>query len=206
LYVSVPSFSRKRVVPWVLGVVLVLAAAGVAVGGLYEAGAIGGHAPRSQLRHVVLPPLTPGPERLERGKYALAEIEGTSFDDMVGRAEAVFVGEVAAIGGPEMLDPGTRMEAHRVRFAVEDVLRGARIDAVDVTDLVWSGAIFPAEVGQRYLVFAEHRQLGMNRIRRLVAFGYPQGVYRLIGDDRARNDANGTVKLQTVRDRVATAS
>jgi hypothetical protein len=201
----VPSFSRKRAVPWVLGAVLVLAAAGAAAGGLYAAGAIGSSAPRAQLRHVVLPPLTPGPERLAGGKYVVADIEGTSLDDMVTRAEAVFVGEVAAIGGPEMLDAGSRMEVHRVRFAVEDVLRGNRVDGIDVTDLVWSETIFPAEVGQRYLVFAEHRQLGTNRIRRLVAFGYPQGVYRLIGGDRASNETNGTVDLETVRDRVAAA-
>jgi hypothetical protein len=186
--------------------VLVLAAAGAAVGGLYAAGAIPSPAPRSQLRHVVLPPLTLGPERLARGKYALADILGASLDDMVRRAEAVFVGEVTAIGGPEMLDRRSRMEVHRVRFAVEDVFRGKRIDRIDVTDLIWSGAIFRAEVGQRYLVFAEHRQLGTNRIRRLVAFGYPQGVYHLIGDDRASNEANGTVELQTVRERVAAAS
>jgi hypothetical protein len=149
--------------------VLVLVAAGATLGGLYASGTIGTESPRRALRHIVLPPLTPGPDRLEHGKYALADIGGTSLDDMVARAEAVFVGEVTAIGGPEMLDPGSRMEVHRVRFVVEDVFRGKRVDGIDVTDLVWEGAIFPAEVARRYLVFAEHRQLGRKRIRRLVA-------------------------------------
>jgi hypothetical protein len=192
--------------PWVLGAVLVLVAAGATLCGLYASGTIGTESPRSALRHIVLAPLTPGADRLEHGKYALADIGGTSLDDMVARAEAVFVGEVTVIGGPEMLDPRSRMEVHRVRFAVEDVFRGKRVDGIDVTDLVWEGAIFPAEVGRRYLVFAEHRQLGRKRIRRLVAFGYPQGVYRLVGDDSAWNEANGRVDIETVRDRVAATS
>lgn len=186
--------------------VAVLSAAAAAIGGLYAAGAFGGGRAAPSLRHVVLPPLSPGPRELVRGKYGVVLVARTSLDEMIRSAETVFVGTVEAIGGAEMLDPAIQMEAHRVRFAVERVFRGDPVDTIDVTDLVWVGALFKASVGERYLIFSEHRRLGSSRIRRLVAVGSPQGVYHVLDSNQARNDLNGTVDVDVVAARVAAAS
>lgn len=179
-----------------------LAAAGATVGVIYGAGGDGNST--VALRHVELPALPSGPSRLSGGG-GTAVVEHVSLDEMIERADVVFVGRVSEIGGIETVDSGSPLPfpTHRVRYQVERVLRGKKVDQIDLTDPVISEAAFPAEVDKRYLVFAEWRELGEARIRRLVPSGYWQGVYEVGSDGRASNAANGAVSIDAIAARVA---
>jgi hypothetical protein len=123
---------------------------------------------------------------------------------MMREAEVVFLGTVEEIGGSEVVAPdvpaglGSR-SSHRTRFSVIKQWRGPRADRVDVTllDLRQFTGVF--EVGTKYLVFAQWRELGTSRSRALVPSGYDQGVYRMVSDDEARNPVNGTVNVDKLR-------
>jgi hypothetical protein len=156
------------------------------------------------LLHVELPPLPPGPPRLE-ATGGSAAIERVTLDKMIARASVVFVGTVTDIGGIETLsvdEEGFALTGHRVRYRIDRLLRGERVDQVDLTNLTLGEALFPAVVGKRYLVFAELRPLGSPANRRLVPSGYSQGVYGVISEDRASNQANGTVSIDSIARRV----
>ena len=206
-----PSRARRRVrsrAPRSRRVLLSAAAAGtVALGGtiagLYLTGAVGRGSGRPPLRHVALPPLPPGPQKLDVHPGASADLERVSLDDMIKRAPVAFVGTVSAIGGREVLGASPLpMEAYRIRFEVERVLRGEPVDTIDITDLALAEeTFFPAEVGEKFLVFAEWRELSESRVRRLVGFGYSFGVFRVAGD-KASNPYNGTVDLDEAERRV----
>ncbi len=157
------------------------------------------------LRHVALPPLPPGPQRLE-GASGTAAVEYVSLEEMIARANLVFVGTVAEIGGTEILsrdEEGFALEANRVRYRIDRVLRGDAVDQIDITNLALGEATFPAGVGERYLIFAEWRPLGSPDNRRLVPAGYAQGVYEVVGPDRATNVRKETVSIDAVAGQVA---
>lgn len=159
------------------------------------------------LRHVELSPLPAGPQSIDGAAGATeAAVEHVSLEEMIARANVVFVGVVADIGGTEILsrdEVGFAMEANRVRYRIERILRGDPVDQIDITNLTLGETAFPAAVGKRYLMFAEWRPLGSQRIRRLVPSGYVQGVYEVVAPDRAINATNGTVSIDAVADQVA---
>jgi hypothetical protein len=160
----------------------VVVAAGATIGGLYLAGAFGHEPPRQTLRHVELAPLPPGLRRLTSGAPGHADGEAPSVEEMLRGAKVAFVGTVADIGGsePVALGHGLAFPTRRVRFAVERVFRGPRVDTIDVADYTWEGNMFKATVGDRFLILAERRQLGERRVRRLVPLGaYSDGAFRI---------------------------
>jgi hypothetical protein len=189
-----------------IGVALLLVGVGAFVGVRQWEGSDSRPAARdSALRHVELPPLPPGPTRLE-GAGSSAAIMRVSLQDMIADADVVLVGTVTAIGGREEIsrdEEGFVLTANRVRYRIQRVLRGDPVDQIDLTNLTLGEAAFPAAVGTEYLVFAEWRRLGGTPQPRLVPSGYYQGVYEVTARDEARNAANGVVSIDAVARRVA---
>ena len=182
---SVPSSDPKRSRRWGFAGLAVLAAAASTVGGLYAAGVFDGDTAGAPLRHVELPPLPPGPRSLTRGVPGHADGESPVVGEMLERADVAFVGSVSAIGGSEPISAGHALAipTRRVRFAVEQVFRGPRVDTIDVANFTWDGNMFRATVGDRFLILADWRPLGERRVRRLVPLGaYSDGAFRISGD------------------------
>ncbi|MDQ3824070.1 MAG: hypothetical protein M3321_12605 [Actinomycetota bacterium] len=73
------------------------------------------------------------------------------------------------------------MTVHRIRFDVERVFRGARVDTIDVTTLD-AEELDAFELGRRYVVFAEPRTFGVETTPRLAPVGYWQGAFAVAGD------------------------
>jgi hypothetical protein len=189
-----------------IGIAIMLIGVGVFVGVREWDGAGGRPSARdATLRHVELPPLPAGPQRLE-GAGGSAAIERVTLQDMIATANVVFVGTVTAIGGREELsrdEEGFALTANRVRYGIDRILRGDPVDQLDLTNLTFDEAAFPAAVGKHYLVFAEWRRLGGAASPRLVPSGYYQGVYEVTSQDEARNVVNGIVTIDSVARRVA---
>jgi hypothetical protein len=121
------------------------------------------------------------------------------LDDAIAQADLVFVGTVAAIGGEETV---AGVPAQRVRYDVEQSLRGDAAAQVDLTSAISLETSFPAEVGKRYLVFAQEAPLGQEGALVLVPVGAAQGVYDVV-DGTATNALTGeSVSLDDVSRRV----
>lgn len=164
----------------------------------------------TRFRDVSLPPLPRGPAAVPAGGGA-ALIGSVSTRELIEQAPVVFVGTVTALGGREIVllgpfkNDSLQMQVHRVRFRVEEMLRGEGVDEIDVTNLLGPETAFAASVGQRYLVFARQLKLGVKRVRRLVAMGYRQGVFRVASRTRAVNHRGRDSNLDQLRFFVRTA-
>jgi len=139
-----------------------------------------------------LPALAPGSPR-PQGASSTSLIAQVSPEDLVSNATHVFVGTVVAEGGSEYADPvfedrEFRMTIHRVRFSVEQTLRGEEVSALDLTipDFSLEADVF--DVGDRLLVFANPTEFGSLHVPGLVPMGYFQGVFRMRPDGTARNE------------------
>ena len=146
-----------------------------------------------------LPALPPGGPQALAPQPSLGMVIAVSLDEAIAQADVVFVGSVTAIGGEEDVDG---VPAQRVRYDVEQMLRGDAVDEVDLTSAISLETSFPAEVGKRYLVFAEETPLGQEGALVLVPVGAAQGVYDVV-DGTATNALTGeSVSLDDVSRRV----
>ena len=119
-------------------------------------------------------------------------IARVTLPEMERTATVVFVGEFThadrvRLGGSE---PGRRYV-----FRVERFLRGGPAKTVNLTMIDFADLWLGVTHGTRYLVFAQRLPLGARREERLVPSGYYQGVYRMLGQQRATNRWNGVVTL-----------
>jgi hypothetical protein len=134
-----------------------------------------------------------------------------SLDEMIAKSDLIFVGTVTTIEGPEELSPANPPDypdpilAYRVTFEVERLLRGDVEREIEVTNTMGRGPAFSAEVGEEYLVFAAHDEVGYEHVPRLVAVGIDQGVFRVTGPNTAENSRTVTLQLDEVDRRVAGA-
>jgi len=148
-----------------------------------------------------------GGKALPQGPPAIgtseALTERVTLARMLSDAPIVFIGRVEEIGGSEVVSPsadaglGSR-SSHRTRLSVIDQFRGPTADRIDVSllDLEQFSDVFA--VGERYLIFAEWRELGTLNTRALVPSGYDQGVYRMVSDVEATNPVNGEVNIDSI--------
>lgn len=149
-----------------------------------------------------LPALPAGGPQALAPQPSLGMVIAVSLDEAIAQADVVFVGTVTAIGGEE--NEGG-VVSQRVRYGVEQMLRGATADEVDVTSAISFETSFPAEVGKRYLVLAEETPLGQEGALVLVPVGAAQGVYDVV-DGTATNALTGEpVALDDVARRVEAA-
>jgi hypothetical protein len=137
-----------------------------------------------------LRPLPPGPPQSARRS---ASVERVTLDEMLRRADAIFVGTASAIGGSENVSGGSPPEVpiiavHRVRFDVDQSFRGATSSPIDVL-LDTEGGTYPFTVGEKYLIFAEQTEVGPVRAPALIPSGYAQEVYPVVTATLARNDS-----------------
>jgi hypothetical protein len=144
-----------------------------------------------------LRPLPPGPPRPASGAASVLRV---TLDEMLRRADVIFVGTASAIGGSENVSGGSPPEVptitvHRVRFDVDQSFRGATSSQIDVTVFDAEGSSYPFAVGEKYLIFGVHKQVGPVRAPALIPSGYWQGVYPVVNATLARNDINGPVNL-----------
>lgn len=144
-----------------------------------------------------LRPLPPGPPRPAGGA---ASVERVTLDEMLRRADEVFVGTTTAIGGSEDVSGGTPpdvpvLTVHRVRFDIDQSFRGSADGEIDVTLLDLADTTYPFTVGEKYLIFGVHKQVGPVRAPALIPSGYWQGIYPVVSATLARNDINGSVNL-----------
>ena len=143
--------------------------------------------------------LPPGGPQALAPQPSLGMVIAVSLDEAIGQADVAFVGSVAAIGGEENIGGAP---AQRVRYDVEQMLRGEPVDAIDLTSAISLETSFPAEVGKRYLVLAEETPLGQEGALVLVPVGGPQGVYDVV-DGTATSALTGeSVSLDDVSRRV----
>jgi hypothetical protein len=164
---------------------LTVAVAALAAVRIYDSGS-------SNLR-----PLPPGPPQAATGA---ASVEEVTFDEMLARADEIFVGTATAIGGSEdvtgdQVEGPVRMSVHRVRFDVDQSFRGTADGEIDVTLFDSEGLTYPFTVGEKYLIFGEYTEVGPVRAPALIPSGYVQGVYSVVSATLARNDFNGAVDL-----------
>ena len=92
-----------------------------------------------------------------------------------------------------------RLDAYRLRPV--RFLRGGPAQRVTVSVPRVPLLTLGVERGGRYLVFAERRTF-FSRWNRLTVTGYHQGVYRLLDDGHAINDANGFVAIDRLTTRL----
>jgi hypothetical protein len=142
-----------------------------------------------------------GPDALAPAP-ALGMVAAVSLDEAIAQADRVFVGTVTGIGGEENVGG---VVSQRVRYRVEELLRGPAAAEVDLTSAISLETAFPAEVGKRYLVLAQEAPLGQESARVLVPVGAAQGVYEVV-DGTATNALTGeAVPVDDVGRRVAAA-
>ncbi len=156
-----------------------------------------------RLRDVDLPRLARGPRRLAGGG-GHAVIGRVTVPELITDSPIAFIGEASAIGPEEIISEAaeeapSRMRGHRVRFTISEMLRGEPVDEIEVTNLVEPDVAFRVTVGERYLVFARHLELGRERVRRLVPVGYPQGVFEVRSESLATNERHGQQNLDQIR-------
>jgi hypothetical protein len=125
-------------------------------------------------------------------------IARVTLPQMERTATLVFVG--AFVGGARAPLGGLR--GRRYRFHAERFLRGGRADVVHLSVLDFPGLSLGVEQGGRYLVFAERRRFGTTKEERLTATGFHQGIYGMVGNDRAANDMNGSLELDRLAARL----
>jgi hypothetical protein len=146
-----------------------------------------------------LPALPAGGPQALAPAPALGMMMAVPLEDAIAQADVVFVGTVTAIGGEENAGG---IVSQRVRYGVEQSLRGPAAAEVDLTSTISLEATFPAEVGKRYLVFAMETPLGQEGALVLVPVGAAQGVYDVV-DGTATNALTGeSVPLDDVSRRV----
>lgn len=163
-------------------------------------------------------PSTGGLTRIEAKPGLSAPFRSVSLDELIARSDRIFVGTVTAIQGPEELSPANPPDypdpilAYRVSFEPERVFRGADEGQVPITDPAYirepagRAAGFAAEVGAKYLVFAEWTNAGYEHVPVLVPIGIDLGVFRLIGPNAAQNSRAVVVELDKVAELVDAAS
>ena len=182
-------------------------AALVLVVGLVSTGCGGAASIESVSERVVGNPGTKAPalEPLPVGEIesmGVCDVMHYSLSDLEREAETVFVGRVESIGGSELIgvdQGGLRFTYHRVRTHVEEVLTGAVPEVVDIGLLDCVGGTYAFEVGDRCLVFAEHRTI-MDTLRALFPVGYEQGVFQVVGD--VASGTHGQVSIASLRARL----
>lgn len=140
-------------------------------------------------------------------RNSLVEIQ---VDQMIERADVVFIGHVTTIEGPDLLsdrgplDEATPISAYRVSYAVDHALRSKDVETVTVTDIVARGLpAFAADTGAQYLIFAEWSQIGPEQIVELIPVGYDQGVFRVTNPETAVNTRGVSVDLNEISKRVS---
>ena len=177
--------------PWRRAVVFAVAVASVMAATVFAVQIFGPGGSSSYL-------LPPGPTQAPRGFGGAALIGYVSPEDLVTNSEIVFVGTVVGEGEPELIgDPiadAARQGStvHPVRFSVEKTLEGELASELDLLYPSFPGDtqdIF--ETGDRLLVFARDVSFGTNRITGITPRGYYQGVFRMEGDEVARNETTG---------------
>ena len=152
-----------------------------------------------------LPSLPPGEPRLLPLRGVAERVDA---EELIGRAELVFVGTVRDVGGSEVVTPAGSagepflLTRHRVRFEVSKVMRGEATDWIDVSLLDFPQAHFEFEVGEEYLVFARRTELGTTRVPAVIPDGYAQGVFTMVGGGLATNRLNGTLEISRLEERL----
>ena len=132
---------------------------------------------------------------------------------MADRSPVIFVGRALDRGSSEEVTPADAVEpgvpaltAHRIRFEIKKMLRGDDTPALDVTVLDIDPDFDEFELGTKYLIFAEWRELGTKAVRALVPTGYYQGSYKFTSEnaDTAANESNGTVDVKKLEEELKT--
>ena len=154
-----------------------------------------------------LPELPPGPPRVVPGT---ATVGRATLADMIVAADTVFLGRVGEIGGSEVVSPegvdGPQLTRHRVRFSIDRPFRGTSAQLIDLSLLDVEELSYEFQVGQSYLVFANHAELGYLKTPALVPVGYRQGIYTVTSDAAtARNAINGDIDLSRLASRLGAA-
>jgi hypothetical protein len=140
-------------------------------------------------------------------------LETVTLDQAIADADTIFVGRVMAIGPGKNVssgEAGNETIVCPVRYRVERMLRGAPADTIDLGDWFsdskikdrpgvysnnYPGGMFPADVGERYLVFAHRTELGTSHVSMLVPEGAYQNVYEFKSDQTAVNDEGTKVTV-----------
>jgi hypothetical protein len=157
-----------------------------------------------------LPALPAGEPAVDGGD---GSVERVDLEAMTDRSPVIFVGRALDRGGSEEVTPADAVEpgvpaltAHRIRFEIKKMYRGDDAPALDVTVLDIDPDFDEFELGAKYLVFAEWRELGTKAVRALVPTGYYQGSYKFTSEnaDTATNETNGTVDVRKLEERVKT--
>jgi hypothetical protein len=166
----------------------------------------------TQLRHEGEPASRAGLPTLPPGEPKLLRMTGIAervdFEKLVARAEIVFIGTVADIGGSEVVTPAGApgepflLTRHRVRFAVEKTMRGGETESIGISLLDIPETNVDFEVGKSYLVLARRTELGTSRVPAIVPDGYAQGVYTVVAGTLATNPINGSVTLDELEERL----
>ena len=144
--------------------------------------------------------LPPGPP-VSSGGHAV--IEAMDLDKFKDRATVMFVGRVVEEGGSEPIgvkgppESGGQETVHRVRFAVDRVVRGEDVKVLDILVPDIPG-LDTFELDTDFLVFANQIVFGDGRVSGLAAIGYSQGAFRLTGADTATNEAVGDLTITQV--------
>jgi len=123
-------------------------------------------------------------------------IARVTLPEMERASTVVVVAEVKTLSSGDGLD--------EYQLEPERFLRGGPSRRVTLSAPPLPGIALGLERGGRYLVFAERRTF-FGRWNRLTVVGYPQGVYRMLGDLRAVNEPNGMIVLKRLSARLGNA-
>lgn len=127
-------------------------------------------------------------------------MEGVDVPTLLRRSDVIFVGDVEAVGGSEIIGGahGVELTSHRVRLHVIRKIRGDAGPTVDVRLLDFPSTVDAFDSGREYLVFAAYRRLGNMATDSLVPEGYEQAAFAVTGARRATNPYGLSVDVEEI--------
>lgn len=148
-----------------------------------------------------LRPLAEGMPRIDDGHALVGTV---TPEQLLESSPLIFVGVPIARGASEVVseadpsEPIAALTAHRVRFAVEKVLRGKPAEAIDLSLLDVDPDYDRFVLGDRYLIFAQTTELGSSRTPAVIPNGYYQGSFEFKDQriaENSRKDAFDVTEL-----------